>query len=267
MPRFLVLISVFLFCAFAKRITAQSMDTTSLYAQPATETAQAADSVSYSNSVPFDTDEEDEESYEDNEPDTNVQRYIAKKDWQKIKEDKEFVYTKEVLKKAKPTPKPPDLSWLRFFSSAFFRFLLYALAILFIVFIVYNILKNSDFTYFRKKKLAEDEPYESFDEVEHISDWDKAIKEALDAKDYRLATRLLYKQTLQSLNERNIIQYEKQKTNWEYVNKLAASPLYKPFLNLTNYFDYIWYGSFSINAEQFERIRAEFVHFNKEARA
>lgn len=89
--------------------------------------------------------------------------------------------------------------------------------------------------------------YENVAENIHDIDFDAAIDEAVGQRNYRLAVRLRYLQTLKTLADLNAIRWQSNKTNWQYVDELRGSSLETEFTNLTKRFEQIWYGSFPID--------------------
>ncbi|MFD1144050.1 DUF4129 domain-containing protein [Larkinella insperata] len=106
-------------------------------------------------------------------------------------------------------------------------------------------------------------PYEAVTENIHEIDFEQQIDAAIQQRNYRLAVRLLYLQTLKHLSNRNLIDWKPDKTNRSYVYELAQSPLQPDFETLTTQFEYIWYGDFPITEERFKPLQESFVRFNR----
>jgi hypothetical protein len=209
----------------------------------------------------------DDENYnEDEEVDALVEEVTLKIDisnhrtidyvrWQEYKNDKAFNYK---IEKPKPTKKPnlAFLKWIgKLLSSGILKFILYSLVAIAILYILYTILIQSEFNYFKKRKKKKDDETESWENVEAFTDWDRALQNALDIPDYRLAVRVMYLETLQTLHLAQLIKYEQEKTNWQYVAELGDTTFKKPFTLFTKYFDYVWYGNFEMTKEKFEEIK------------
>lgn len=77
------------------------------------------------------------------------------------------------------------------------------------------------------------------------------IKKALERKDYRLAVRYYYLLVLKKLTNAEIIVYEFDKTNSEYVAEITSDSISSQFGKVTLLYDYIWYGSFSVTETDF----------------
>lgn len=105
--------------------------------------------------------------------------------------------------------------------------------------------------------------YENLAENIHAIDFDTAVDEAVSQRNYRLAVRLLYLQTLKRLTDAERIRYKPDKTNRQYVQELANSPLQTDFETLTRQFEYVWYGDFPVDESRFGAIRQQFQSFNR----
>jgi hypothetical protein len=105
--------------------------------------------------------------------------------------------------------------------------------------------------------------YETLTENIHEIDFEQQIDTAIEQRNYRLAVRLLYLQTLKHLSNRNLIEWKPNKTNRSYVYELAQSPLQPEFETLTTQFEYIWYGDFPITEDRFKPLQESFNQFKQ----
>ncbi|MEM7486679.1 MAG: DUF4129 domain-containing protein [Bacteroidota bacterium] len=94
-------------------------------------------------------------------------------------------------------------------------------------------------------------------------DIQKLIKEALSKNDYRLAIRYYYLFILKLLSERELIEWQLQKTNDDYINELSGSSLKNAFAKATLLYDYIWYGEFAIDQQNYSKAEAVFTSLKK----
>lgn len=93
---------------------------------------------------------------------------------------------------------------------------------------------------------------------ENISD---LIEQAIREGDYRLAVRYYYLQLLRQLNAKELIQYEFQKTDTEYLNELKKEDFRPELKKLMRIYDFIWYGSFPISENDFKKTQRFFKDF------
>ena len=87
-------------------------------------------------------------------------------------------------------------------------------------------------------------------DLEHF---DGRLQRALETQDYREAIRLYYVRALKELHESGALTYRIDKTNRDYLDELKGARGFKPFMTLTFYFEYAFYGNFPIRAEAFEQ--------------
>lgn len=85
------------------------------------------------------------------------------------------------------------------------------------------------------------------------------IQEAIQANNYRLATRYYYLLVLKRLSEKELIQWESQKTNSDYLKELSDQTIKDHFKGITKLYDFIWYGSFTIDENAYKKIEQQFI--------
>ncbi|PWG78280.1 DUF4129 domain-containing protein [Pararcticibacter amylolyticus] len=116
---------------------------------------------------------------------------------------------------------------------------------------------------FSRKSPSIEVPYTEFSEDIHGISFDEEMGKAVEARDFRLAVRLLYLRSLKHLSEAGKIKWVPGKTNSEYVRELRHTEQRRIFSVLTREFEYIWYGNFPVDNRMFDRIRNAFADFDK----
>ncbi len=89
------------------------------------------------------------------------------------------------------------------------------------------------------------------------------IKKAIEQKNFRLAVRFYYLMILKQLENKDVISWEQQKTNEDYIKEISKKNIKKSFINLTRLYDFVWYGNFDINEFEFAKVEADFQRTNK----
>ena len=189
----------------------------------------------------------------------------------RLKKDKAFAYANDAARWAKKEKKAEDDSSsglfegiARFFQSGAVRAVFYLIIVLAVIWIIYRLaVVNNLFVFTSKKKDSLDDDNEMPEKEGKIRD---RIETAISNGDYRLATRLLYIETLQWLDQLQLIRYQADATNQQYVQQMDRTPKGREFRQLTRVFDYVWYGKFPVSGEKFEVIRKNFKAFNQSAR-
>ncbi len=102
-------------------------------------------------------------------------------------------------------------------------------------------------------------------EEEHIEsiNLDQYIKEALTQKNYRLAIRYMYLQTLKKLSWKHIIEWHYDKTNTDYYYEITNKSLKDNFKQVSYLYDYIWYGEFPLDESGFNSAKKDFDRLTK----
>lgn len=182
-------------------------------------------------------------------------REVNKKAVEALKKDEAFWYAN--LKPQKEEPSIP------FWKRGWVKTLMWIIIIASFVAVILLFLSSSNVFLFRRrsKKIAAEEERGELQEDIHTLDFDSELKKALTKEDYRLAIRYLYLKKLKELSDAGLIQYRQERTNQDYVMQLFGSAHYKDFFRLTRHFEYAWYGKFTIAADHFKTIRAQFDGF------
>lgn len=90
----------------------------------------------------------------------------------------------------------------------------------------------------------------------------KLIQLAIERKNYRLAVRYYYLNILKQLAHKELIIWEQQKTNEDYIQEIMLQNIRAEFVNLTRLYDFVWYGNFRINEIEFAKVEIDFVQMN-----
>ncbi len=134
------------------------------------------------------------------------------------------------------------------------RILLYVLAIVLIIVIIMMLLKVDALKVFYSGADKGKMNYTVFHENIHEMDFEKLIREATEKGEYRLGVRLIFLYALKTLADKQLIDFQAGKTNHDYVEELAAKELKTGLNELSFYFDYAWYGGFSIDKTTFSKV-------------
>ncbi len=186
---------------------------------------------------------------------------------EKYKNDKAFDYTDE-LQKEPETLWERFLSWLARKLSWLFRkideggaisWIFYIIIFGVLAFVVTKLLGlKYQSLFFRSKKLKSGLDLETYDEDIHSLNFDKIISEAEALQQFRVAVRYMYLKLLKILSDREIIIWEINKTNKDYRKEMRKSKYNKYFNKLTLAYEYVWYGDFNINLNDFSNIKRDF---------
>lgn len=158
--------------------------------------------------------------------------------------------------------------WLdRFFdllakSFGTLRYVLMALVLAGLGFLVYRYMKANGMTLFRKPALIDGLTEIQTEELHSGEEYEEKIKSAIATGDTRQAIRWWYLYTLFQLAAKQMIVAGREKTNNDYLRSMRSSPYYKKFAALTLDYEYSWYGGFEVSEDSFRNINQEFRDFN-----
>ncbi|WP_194777336.1 DUF4129 domain-containing protein [Pararhodonellum marinum] len=93
--------------------------------------------------------------------------------------------------------------------------------------------------------------------IQH-TDLQSLVNEAVSTGNYRLAIRYSYLLVLQQLSQKELIKWQDQKTNDDYLRELKSAALKSDFAKITNMYDFIWYGNFELDEIKYSRAMQTF---------
>jgi hypothetical protein len=187
----------------------------------------------------------------------------------KYKADKDFNYTGEAV--GQPSFWERFWNWLwdkilglfgRIpYGGPIFKYLLLGVAIALLTYIIFKSLGIDAMQLLRGDARKIDLAYSESLENIHEMNFDAEIEKAISQHNFRLAVRLLYLKCLKQLSDKDLIQWQIDKTNAAYVYELADPIQQQTFRLLTRQFEYVWYGNFFIDKDTFGNINLLFQNF------
>jgi len=132
--------------------------------------------------------------------------------------------------------------------------------VIFAAVLIFMLVKNNVVSSARYKEKIEDE--ETPEDIFNIP-YEKEINKAIADKNYRFAIRLMFLRLLRSMDEKKLIQYTHERTNFDYLMQVFSSRYYKEFFRITRNYEYAWYGKFDITDDAFSTIKSEFDNFQQ----
>jgi len=115
---------------------------------------------------------------------------------------------------------------------------------------------------FRRTRKTGKLPYSVEEENIHAIQFDSEIEKAVTQRDYRLAIRLKYLETLRFLSDNNLIDWQIHKTPTEYVYELRKSELRPLLKSLTVRFIEVRYGNYAATPDLY----GEVCHYHRQLR-
>lgn len=183
--------------------------------------------------------------------------------------DDDFIYDRSL--KGRGDVSAPLLYWLErkiaeLFNnkivSGFWQIFKYGFFILLILYALSKLLDMELRKLFKKPKPKQPRlQYENVEENIHEMDFNSLIQQAIEQKLYRKAVRLYYLRILKTMTDKEIIEWQINKTNRDYRYELEKTGHSAGFEEITFLFDYIWYGEFPIDEPVFKETQDKFQNF------
>ena len=144
----------------------------------------------------------------------------------------------------------------------FVDILLRTIAILIVLAVIYMIVKaimNKEGQWIFGKNS--DRKIINYDEIEknlHLVDFEKLIQKSLESGENRLTIRYYYLWLLKKMSEKQIIEWDVEKTNSDYLYEIKDEAQKEDFAYLSYLYNNIWYGEFELDEETFAKARNAF---------
>lgn len=158
-------------------------------------------------------------------------------------------------------PEPLDWSF-DWNSEAFGPVILSIVIILLLILVIFLVLRHLNG---RDQRLAPVQTtaysIEDFDPEIPESDLDRFLRLALESSDYRAAVRVHFLMAIRKLAERNLIRWERDKTNRTYLTELNEQIPKHGFEPLIRVYEVIWFGEAPVNESEYQSLATAFRKF------
>lgn len=147
-------------------------------------------------------------------------------------------------------------------ANNFVEILLRTIAIGIVIFVIYLIAKaimNKEGQWIFGRNS--DRKIINYDEIEknlHLVDFEKLIQNSLQLGENRLTIRYYYLWLLKKMSEKQIIEWDVEKTNSDYLYEIKNEAQKEDFAYLSYLYNYIWYGEFELDEATFTKAKTAF---------
>lgn len=188
------------------------------------------------------------------------------KDFKQRYRDAEFIYE---FKAPEKNAWDRFKEWLADIFRNFFNFtndedsmhaveiVLKTIAVLLVVFVIYLIAKallNKEGRWiFGRSSDAKIIRYDDIANNIHQQDFKKLIATAKQSHDKRLVIRYYYLWLLQKMTDRQLIEWDIEKTNSDYYREIKSAAAKDRFAYVSYLYDYVWYGEFELDDATYQK--------------
>ncbi|MCT3808761.1 DUF4129 domain-containing protein [Elizabethkingia anophelis] len=147
-------------------------------------------------------------------------------------------------------------------ANDLFYVLLRIIAIVLIGFVLYVIIRfvlsrNGNWVFSKKSKKLNPEERTITENI-HELDLPSLIKNYEDKKEYRSAVRYQFLYLLKLMTDKNMLEWDPEKTNRDYVRMLSGNALQSDFQKLSFVFENVWYGERTIGENEYTIFRKQY---------
>ena len=201
----------------------------------------------------------------------SISEITFSKEFKKKYNDEDFVYEEKTKEK---NAWDRFKAWLADLLQNIFNFssehtstkvvviILKTLAVLVVGFVIYLIVKailNKEGQWIFGKNSNKKVIYDSDIEKQlFVTNFEKLIQDTLTSGQTRLTIRYYYLWLLKKMSEKNIIEWDLEKTNSDYLYEINNENQKSDFAYLSYLYNYIWYGEFEIDQTTFEKAKTAF---------
>jgi hypothetical protein len=147
-------------------------------------------------------------------------------------------------------------------SMVFLYYLFRIIAVIVVCFVVYLIVKailNKEGKWlFGKNSSKKIINYTEIEKNLHLIDFEKLIAQTLQSGEKRLSIRYYYLWLLKKMAAKDIIVWDLEKTNSDYLYEIKSETTRDEFAYLSYLYNYIWYGEFELDDETFNKAKNAF---------
>lgn len=134
-----------------------------------------------------------------------------------------------------------------------------------IYFVIRLLMRHKGNWFFQKKNESIPIDINDAEQLIQLANFEQLIAEIESQGDSRQSIRLYYLWLLKDLKEKELIVWLPEKTNADYMSELKDESLRKQFTYLSYLYNYIWYGEFTINGEDYINAKRAFlIYLGKE---
>ena len=176
---------------------------------------------------------------------TDTVMHLNQKEWQET--TKGVDYTETFISPDKKKVEKVQSALKSGTTLSDYKYLIYFLVLVLVGFLFVRVFNSFKINTDVSDKVVTIESMEEIEDNLHEVNLEDLLKEALLAKNYRIALRLNFLIIIKLLSQSNKITWAKEKTNWEYYTELQDKLLADQFKEVILSFESFWYGEHPLN--------------------
>lgn len=150
-----------------------------------------------------------------------------------------------------------------FFKSPIGKIIAIILAASLLIFLIIKLFSGKSLSADKKFVLHENLINDNPEELPEEDTLDNLLRQAVERGDYKMSVRILYLIIIRQLNESKCIQWQKDKTNRDYLNEMRINNGYRGFRELTLIYEIVWYGDKIIGQTDYHTVSKLFMDYQQ----
>ncbi|MBX7051349.1 MAG: DUF4129 domain-containing protein [Flavobacteriales bacterium] len=194
--------------------------------------------------------------------------------WNKVK--KEYHYDPDPKEEEKPDKEDEDdqsepetadngdsfiESLNTFFNTPLGKMVAIVVAASLLILLILKLISGKPLGFNKKIKVLQEIDLENPEELPEEDTLDRLLRIAIEKGDHKTAVRILYLKLIRQLSESKFIQWQKDKTNRDYLNEMRTKSTYRSFRDLTLIYEVIWYGDQEIGGHDYQKVSDMFSNY------
>lgn len=186
---------------------------------------------------------------------------ITQEEW--VEQTKELNYTESYLDRKIENRKSPFHFGNFGFNFEYFKIFIFILIVGVLLFFIVRLVLRNLIVEPRAKKKKKNYTIEDVEEDIQQGDLQLLLEDALKQKQYLLALRIHYLMVLRVMDTSGLINWQKDKTNGDYVVEVSSHVLNEDFRFLTKVFEKVWYGDAIVSEAEYKSMSIFYLSFTK----
>jgi hypothetical protein len=139
------------------------------------------------------------------------------------------------------------------------------LAVAAVILVIFGLSKIKFKSWITGKGASVQQEYTVEEENIHEIEFDKDIRDAEKEGDYRRAIRLYFLKVLKNLSDNEMIYWDPNKTNYQYIYEVKGTNIHNPFVKCVRIFDNVWYGEYPVDIHYYNNNKPLFEELSKDS--
>ncbi len=190
--------------------------------------------------------------------------------WEKAKEGKDYSSDTYLEKKStqEDNTELQERNWddriLNWLNSDIVKVISILLFIGILVYVLYQLMGTKNQVKNSKLVLVSEIDFEKVEDNLPESNLETYLQQALHQHDYKQAIRIHFLSIIQLLHQLELINWQRDKTNYEYAQEMMHQQSYDTYQQLMITYEIVWYGDTQLTHAIYQQIAPSYTEYKKQ---